>query len=396
MIWHLFQVGTQAWPQVRNTAHGRDFASYYYAGRAAREGLDPWDKRDLAQLAKADGTRATVHPFLYPPPFLLVVAPFTELTPLSAFRQWFVLNELCALAALGILALWWRKLHWSAPAVLFLLLAAVTAVPNNLIMGQANFPVLLLLVLALALDARDRPVLAGVFLGAACMAKMSPALFVLWWLLQRNLRGAASAVGTAVVLSVLALALVDAPTQLRFYTDVLPQFASGRYNGLSVPIGLFGNHSLPDLLNQALPGEHNQLSTGARWLGRLLTLGLLGLAGRVFWRRSDALGQAGQASAIAVLMLLLPVYTYEHHLVWALPAAGWVGIALLAGRLPRWTAGLAALAILALAVDLQDLKRLALQLGAAGWVLQEAKFAGLCTLFALCTWGGRAPSQQAS
>ena len=388
LLWHVWQVRWTAWPQVEHAGHARDFASYYYAARAAQEGLDPYDKRALTKLAKLDETRASVHPFLYPPPFLLVVRPFTRLTLLSAYHQWFVLTELCGVLAVLTLALWWRPLHWAAPAVLFLLLAAITAVPNNLIMGQANFPVLLLLVLALILDARDQPIPAGVLLGAACMAKMSPALFVLWWLVQGRWKGALSAVCTAVVLSVLTLPVLGAEGQLRFYTDVLPQFASGRYNGLSVPIGLFGNHSLPDLLNQLLPGEHDQLSTEARWLARLLTLVLLGGTGWAFRRPADAMGQAGQACAIAILMLLLPVYTYEHHLVWALPAAAWVAIALLAGRLPRWAAGPAALAVLALAWDLQQLKWAAGQLGTAGWLLQEVKFVGLCGLFGLCAGGG--------
>lgn len=361
------------WSTVTGGHKGRDFASYYYAGRASLEGANPWDPRALGAIARQDETRRSVHPFLYPPPFVLLVAPFTALPLEEAFTQWAVLNEICAVLTVLMLSLWWRRLHWSAPVVLFALLAALTAAPNNLAMGQVNFVVLALAVAALWLDEREHELASGVLMGLACMAKMSPALFVLWWMLRWRWKAVASACGTAMVLSLATLPLVGAADQLGFYTDVLPQFASGRYNGLSIPIGLFGNHSVPDVLHRAFPGGPHELSSTTRWLARALTVGLLCACA---WRWRG--GGVWQASAIAVLMLLLPVYTYEHHLVWALPACGLAWIGLFSRRLhPAW-APLVFFATVALCWDLQHLKRLSRH-----YPTRELKFAALLVLFAV-------------
>ena len=73
VVWHVLSVLTPAWVRTFDTTHGRDFASYYYAVKVASEGGDPYDKALLRQAARADGTRKAVHPYLYAPPFLLIM-----------------------------------------------------------------------------------------------------------------------------------------------------------------------------------------------------------------------------------------------------------------------------------------------------------------------------------
>jgi hypothetical protein len=96
-----------------------------------------------------------------------------------------------------------------------------------------------------------------------------------------------------------------------------------------------------------------------------------------------------QAAAVGVLLLLLPVYTYEHHLVFAIPAMvlgllavarGWLG--------GPWAVVIGASTALVL-FDLATLKRLseALPEGMAAfrWLLQEAKFFALVGLLVVTT-----------
>jgi alpha-1,2-mannosyltransferase len=221
-------------------------------------------------------------------------------------------------------------------------------------------------------------------MGAACMLKMSPALFVVWWLVRREWVAVASAVAAAVVLSVLSLPFAGPAAQLTFYREVLPSFSSGDYNGLGVPITLFGNHSFPNVVHQLFPAQ-GQLSGAGRALSSMFALG--SLAGLAWWFRApaeDPFARAAQISAFGVLLLLVPVYTYEHHLVFALPAAVLAVAAAERGRLGAQWITPVALCLTVLFFDLQVLKAEAEAVrGAAWWLagaIQELKFGALLGL----------------
>lgn len=391
VIWHLLAVVGPAWTGVQRAPGGRDFASYYYAAEAARRGEDPYDRRGLGAIASEDGTRGAVHPFFYPPPFVALTSWVTRFDLHTAFRIWFWGNEVAAVAAALALAGWWRRLDPVVPVAVAGAFALFTSLPNNHAMGQANLPVLALVIGGLWAERAGRWGVGGVLLGIACMAKMSPALFVAWWLLHRQWRPVAAACGTAMALSILSLPFVGAGTQLRFYTEVLPQFASGDYNGLAVPIGLFGNHSIPNALDWFLPGR-GTLSVPARALASVSTLALLAAVGWTF-RRPDPSPHvaASQVGAIAVAMLLVPVYTYEHHLVWAIPAVVAVCVEVARGRIPPLAAAPMGAAFAFLAFDLQDMKVFSEWVGTgtmAGVAMREAKFVSLVALLVAGLWLG--------
>lgn len=386
-IWHLCAVLSPAWLLAADSEQARDFASYYYAVRVASDGGDPYDRAALNAASRQDGTRRGVHPFLYAPPFLLTMAWVQPLDLQTAYRVWFWLHEACALLAAVALWRWWRPLGGALPLAIAVLWALMTAIPNNHAMGQANFPGLLLALLGLWQTERGRPWLGGALLGVACMLKMSPALWVFWWLVRREWWAVAAAVATAVALSVLTLPLAGPEVQLGFYTRILPTFSNGGYNGLGVPIELFGNHSLPNLFHQWFPSGKGTLSTPARALSS--AAGLLSLAGLALLFRApppDAVARAGQAAAFGVLLLLLPVYTYEHHLVFALPAAVLAVLAVERGWLGGAWAVAIGVAVTFLLFDLQLLRALCEDLSGP-WrglvnLVREAKMVSLLGLLA--------------
>ena len=386
-----------AWREVRRDNSGRDFASYHYAVQVAVEGGDPYDKAALGRQAREEGTRKGVHPFFYPPPFLLGMAWTAPLSLGDAYRTWFWLDELMGLLAFSGLAWSWRRLDPVVVGSVGLFLGLLTGLPNNHAMGQANLPVMLLVVGGLAAEARQRQGLGGALMGLACMAKMSPAVFVMWWILRRRWKAVVSSLACAVVLSVLTLPIVGLETQWGFFTRVLPGFGSGSYNGLTVGIDLFGNHSLPNLYDAWFPhenGRHLALSDTARRLGSLSFALLLGVMGWAFWRPpADGLARAGQLGAVAATMLLVPVITYEHHLVWGLIPAVALVAGLSAGRLSWWWVWPVAGAVGFWCADLVELKQLSLSLRPSqpmlGWVVQEAKFAALAVFFVASVVLGR-------
>ena len=399
VLWHLFAITADGWTQARKEKHGRDFASYYYAVQVAVEGGDPYDTPALEERARQDRTRKAVYPYFYPPPFLLLLLWVVPLGLKTSYLAWYWLDELFLVAAALALWRWWRPLGPSVGVLIALAVAALTAIPNNHLMGQANMPVLALVIAGLWAEDRDRPLLGGCLVGAACMLKMSPAFFVAWWMLRRRWTAVAAACGFAVLLTLASLPIAGLDVQLHFYTEVLPGFGSGDYNGLSVPISIFGNHSIPDLLNTALPSGDGSLSTPARVLSTLSLLAVVAGTGWAFRAEpSDAVARAAQLAAVAVAMLLVPVYTYEHHLVWAIPAVVISVYALMEGRLGRGWAIPLGLAVAAWAYELAALKTIwtayrveVPQIVLAG-IIQEVKFAALVILFAATIRLGRSHS----
>jgi hypothetical protein len=386
VLWHVLSVfGPPHQPPPPNT-EGRDFASYYYAAAVAAQGGDPYDKAQLEALAQEQGTRAEVHPFFYPPPFLWMVTWTTTMPLKTAFWAWFAVNEAALLGTCVVLARWWRSFGSVVAPVIASLVALSYAVEYSAELGQANFPVLLLVVAGLASERRN-PVAGGVLVGLACMFKMSPAVLVLWWLLRGRWTAAAAAIATAVGSSFLTLPLLGLREQLEFYTQVLPRFGSGNYNGLTIKIEMFGNHSFPNLWHLYWPSGQNLLSTPARIASAISTAAVIGGSLAAFARRTeDPVKLAAQGAGLLCAMLLVPVYTYEHHLVFALPAMVLAIVAIERGWLsPGWVWPIG-LTIPVLLFDLAALRSLDLRLVTVEhpvlyiWV-EEAKFVALIAIW---------------
>ncbi len=381
---HLVFQLAPAYQSVTTGPHARDYASYHYAVKAAARGLDPYDPQQLDALARAERTRKTVQPYFYPPPFLLGMSWALPLSLRQAYLAMLALNELALAGVLAACVRWFRMPVWCVALVLL----AYTPLPDNATMGQANLLVLLPalagagMLLAQASSPR-RDALGGGLLGLAAMLKMSPALLLGWVALRGRWRAVGAAIVTAIVLTLLSLPLVGAHDQVRFVTEVLPGFASGSYHGLTIPLSLPSNHSIPDLWNRLWPSpSRTRLSDAAQWASRLTTLGLLGAWGWAYVRaahpawlgrfgragvsahdggndgRGEALRRGRQPSpphesrdgadtdvlavaALLVIMVVVPAYTYEHHLVFLVPTVG--AAASLVGRGRRWALAFAVL-----------------------------------------------------
>jgi len=363
-----------SWEATRAAKGARDYATYHYAVQEAVGGGDPYDTRALGQRGKSERTRTSVHPYFYPPPFLLGMLWAVPLSLSDGVRAFYWLNQAC-LVGLGLVFWRWFRAPW---VVLAFILATFSPIPDNAKMGQANLPVLLLASLGLWWR-------SGLLVAGAAMAKMSPALYLCLWAVRRNLRPVLVAGLTAAGLSLSALWLVPLELQERFYTEILPGFSRGSYHGLRVPITLPANHSIPDLFNQAFGPGRFELPVVARRLSGAVTVVLL--AGICWWGRArrDALGEAALAGALTVLLVITPVYTYEHHLVLLLLPLAVVGTALWRGRLGRAWWPLAALSYVAIAWPLWLLRATQKALpDGFGWWLQESKFFGIVGLLLLC------------
>lgn len=375
-LYCVVQVG----PAVRavyTSDSGRDFATYHYAAQVAAAGGDPYDVSALSAAARAEGTRRSVHPYFYPPPFLLGMLWTLPLSMAAAYRLFFWANQVALLLSLWVLRRW-SGASWIA---LGAVAATLTPLGDATKMGQANHVVLLVLLVALWRG-------SGAWLSLSAMAKMSPALFLSLWGIRRRWRPVLAAIAGAILLSLLSLPLVDLPTQIRFYTDILPGFSSGNYHGLRVPITLPANHSIPDLYNQRWPGPSNhELSAIAQRASGMTSAALLALIVLLGRRTRDRVGEVCLAGALTTLMVITPVYTYEHHFVFLLIPASALALAWERGRLSRRGAAIAAAAYFFAAWPLYILRPIQKAAPESiSWLLQESKFFGALLMGACCLW----------
>lgn len=302
-----------------------DFASYYYGLQTTLDAGNPYDLQALTERAHADGFTNPVYPFFYPPPTLLLFMPAALGTLREATIGMYLLNNLL-LASTGY-ALWvfHGKRRFLVPVMAFVLLSFAPIQMNNQ-WGQVNLCALLLIVLGLACIRRESDLSGGILLGAAAMMKISPALFIVWMAYRRRFRVVAGAVVCAGLLTLISLPLVRPGVQLYFYSQVLPEFrAGGNYSGLSISLRSIGIHSLPRLWYLVFPNPDSRsvLSPSAAVASTISALGLIILIGLAVRARRVARGAqdqvfALQAGAVMVLMVILPVYSYDHHLVFLL------------------------------------------------------------------------------
>ncbi len=359
---------------VSKTPSGRDYASYHYAVQAVAIDRNPYDGSVLDALATQEGIRKRVHPFFYPPPALLSllwVQPFSLNVGYLAFF-WF--NLLCLFATLWQLHRW-KRVSWT---VLLSITCLLYPVMDTIKMGQLNLFVGLMMTLAVRY-------ISGTALGMAAMTKMSPALLFFGWLVDGRWKAITMCVITCFVLSVAAGPWISISEQWHFYTTILPEFSSGAYHGLTVPINIPANHSIPDLLNQWMPSsKRTMLSLSASRWSKAFILLLLSIQLYMFRCVSSKESKLFMSVSLIPLMLITPVYCYEHHLAMLL-----LPVVLCMQALRQYSLKVQVCAwgvLLFGGQPLFTLRWLQRTLGYGKWWLQESKFLFIVAIGCFCLY----------
>jgi hypothetical protein len=158
----------------------------------------------LGRAALSQEAVANVCAFMYPPPFILVVAPLVWLSSAGAYVVWSAVNILCLAGAARAIGVSWRAvaLGLAAPAALLCI-----------IIGQNGGITSALLMLSLGLAASN-PVLAGIAAGCLIIKPQLAMLLPICYFSSRNWRAFGSAALTALALcAVSALVLGPASWQ---------------------------------------------------------------------------------------------------------------------------------------------------------------------------------------
>lgn len=310
---------------------GQDWMVFYTAARAYFDGNLPliFNGEQLtaalnARFADWLGLTLNLHPWVYPPSFLLLFLPFAALPPVASFAVFQIAGFAAAIAAVR---------RWVAGAtarrLMVVSLVLCPAVPFDVMTGQNGFYSLALLVGGFGLLGRA-PLVAGGLLGILTFKPQLWLMVPVALVAMRQWRALAAA-GAAALL----VALVSVPV---FGIEIWRQWiglmtggsqyqawlAAGRINGLSVfaCARLLGTPQLVASLCQ--------------------DAAVVAAAGCVYWifRRRDP-GALGLAALLAATLLAAPHASASDALLLG-PAASLFFVVTREGRYPLGGAMLAA------------------------------------------------------
>lgn len=266
-------------------------------------------------------------PWMYPPTFILVVAPLAWMPYLLAYLSWIAITAVPYLAAMrGIL-----RDHAAWPFAL-----ALPTTYGNLMYGQTGFLSAGLIGCGLLL-LRQRPWLAGALIGLASVKPHLGLLVPLALLAGGHWRcfaGASLAVAGLSLLSVLVYGIEPWYATLGSVAFYLEGFELGGYN-------LYAMTSV--LSTVRLPGGSAQ----AMWAAQNAALAAMAAVVAVVWwhgrRRPDTHGLQAAVLCFAAPLAIPMVYVYDLAIL--APGAAWLWCELRARGARGWETGLFVLAL---------------------------------------------------
>lgn len=237
--------GIAAWALyvwVFSRAPAQDWMVFYTAARAYFDGTMPL-VFDGGMLTEALNQRfaawlespLALHPWVYPPTFLLLLLPFGMLPPLAGLVA-FLLSGFIVLLAAALLYVGRGQPRW----IIAFSLVLGPAVPFNVMTGQNAFFTSALLVGGFGLIGRY-PVLAGALLGVLTFKPQFWLMVPVALLAARQWRALGSAAASALVLALFSL-VVFGPEIWRAWLGLMTGMdeayrawvTNGRLNGMSV------------------------------------------------------------------------------------------------------------------------------------------------------------------
>lgn len=280
-----------------------DLDVYRIGGRAWLRGVDLYGRLPV--------TQGGAHlPFTYPPVAAVLLSPFS-LVPMAAAATALTLGTVALLAV--VIRVFLRRLAgaatsawtlgWLLPLALFL-----EPVRDTLGFGQIN----VVLMALVSLDCLDRTPRwsRGALIGLAAALKLTPAAFVLFFLVRRDWRAA----GTTAVsfAAVTGLGFVIAwHDSVQYWTGTVLQLSRAGHPMYA------SNQSILAVLARFGLDPHTPAGL-ASWL--TLSAGIVAVAWRGMRRAIAASEDCLALSLNAFAALLISPISWSHHWVWCVPA----------------------------------------------------------------------------
>jgi alpha-1,2-mannosyltransferase len=258
--------------------------------------------------------------YIYPPIFAVLVAPLGLLPDAVAGLLWLLIEQASLAAAMILVLRWLRPVSW---AVTGLLCATLTFYPLwvDAAQGQANLVVTLLVTAGIVGVLKGQPRFA-VALGLAAALKLTPAILLIWLLLERRRREAAWMVTGFLAITAMG-ALLRFQDTLTFFAKVVPALAPGT--------AVYANQSLSGFVRRIFTANpYTQPWIVLPFAYLLPAILAILLIAWWFWRMRHRQALA-RAAAFIPLVPLVSSVSWPHHLVILLPAI-WLSAIAIAER----------------------------------------------------------------
>jgi alpha-1,2-mannosyltransferase len=319
--WRGFQLlslagfGYAAWQLLGHTPYRIDIDVYRMGGRAWLDGQPLY--ADGATFFTLGGIDL---PFTYPPLSAVLFAPFAWLPlPVASALMTAITLTLLVVATVIVLTrldVWagdsditsesaWLRRTWVALAVVALAVSHLEPLRANFDFGQVNV-VLMTLVIADCVPRRT-PWPRGLLLGLAIALKLTPAVFLVYFVLRRDWRAALTSLLTLVAATVLGYALAWRDS-LEYWTSTLRD------------TDRIGNSTLNTNQNIAALLAREEYSGTVHFV--LWTTACFAALGLTVWAGRRVLNAGEPVLAlicVALFGLMVSPVSWSHHWVWTLP-----------------------------------------------------------------------------
>lgn len=380
------------WGWVLTKSVGFDFPSLFFAAqRAFVFDRSPYGPTAFKMAAIQLGWK--VNPYLYPPPSLLAFWPLANFSILDAQMLFLIVSHLCLLGSLWLLLTRLTPIPNDSPernllmGVSLVYVLSFDPVLRTLALGQVNIIVLFFLCLALAAMKQNSSAWRiAVPLSIAILLKTYPVLLLFPLLFRRQFKAVGLTIACFAGFSALAASVLPATVWRDWLVQVVP---NGGYANSWISTAFAWNQSINAwatrlLVNSEFSTAPLNYAAAAKPLATVLSLLVIAITLSCSYRlsrREDAVPTGDDEVAAYLLMIfLIAPLSWDHHLVYILPAALLALVYLArkeAGRLATVTITLA-LFLLAwnIPLDRQDWK--------AGWwtLLISIKLYGVLALWA--------------
>lgn len=178
-----------------STSLHSDFSVYMAAGHAVVSG------QDIYTVQNEHGWN-----YVYPPPFSLLLAPWSALPPVLGAALWYLLELLallaCAWMSMAMAGPDWherdrKRLFWfPVLMILILVLASISRCQTSIFMDA-------FIIGAFFADARGRQTGAGISLALAALLKVFPGVLIVYFIFRRRWQALMSFVATLLLLGML-------------------------------------------------------------------------------------------------------------------------------------------------------------------------------------------------
>lgn len=180
----VFLIGLGVYVTWRTHNGSTDFDTYYYAGKDFLSGRSIYTPH------------AGVSPYIYPPFFAALMAPLTVFSLEMAAALWYAMNIafifltlfICArmVSAGGHIKTAYGSVPLTAKILFIITLSALFL--DNISMLQVNILLALLVLLGIYFFTADNDRAAGLFLAMAISIKITPVIFLLYFILKRRFK----------------------------------------------------------------------------------------------------------------------------------------------------------------------------------------------------------------